>query len=85
MTLASSDYQWVGVDVSKGALDVYDLDSQRLSRYPNHEAGWFHTKKEKIIENWFAQTLKAWGTVRQPCRRAKVMAKELKMPQVTGA
>lgn len=39
MTSASSDYQWVGIDVSKGFLDVYDLDSQRLARYPNDEAG----------------------------------------------
>lgn len=37
--MASDDYQWVGVDVSKGYLDVYFLDSQRLARYPNDEAG----------------------------------------------
>ena len=38
-SIASSDYTWVGIDVSKSYLDVDCLQSDPLARYANDEAG----------------------------------------------
>ena len=35
-------YRWVGIDVSKAKLDVYDLSSQRYAQYDNREVGIAH-------------------------------------------
>lgn len=35
-------YRWVGIDVSKAKLDVYDLSSQRYDQYDNSEVGIAH-------------------------------------------
>ena len=39
MTQTASKVRWVGIDVGKDHLDVYDQSSQSHERYENHAAG----------------------------------------------
>lgn len=39
MSIAETDYRWLGIDVSKDSLDVYDLSQQVSTRYDNDSEG----------------------------------------------
>ena len=64
-SMASSGYQGLGVDVSKGYLDVDFLDSQRFARYPNDEAGIGELQKAVLSREHPAVVCEASGGYEQ--------------------
>ena len=39
MSTSEADYRWLGIDVSKDHLDVYDLSQAESTRYDNDSEG----------------------------------------------